>query len=308
MLRLSSYPHAWNARQLRIAIAQLDHIGLGPYLSTKYRIRNAPQRVIFEERLNAHLAELETRCRLKGPAQSGSFLDFLVFPEVFVPRTYLKRLQDLSESLGATIVAGVDYPNDEERDNANECVIIRPWKDPVFYRKITRSQYDAMDETESRRMALQRGTELFRFVNAKGRGFGVLICYDFSHFDLVWELNLRNRNTSLDLVVVVAHNPYGSLYRSCCIADSHRFYQYIALCNVSGYGGSGVFGPLRTRGEPQVLIDAGQGVETIAITEVSLDDLHRARSADDRKLVTGKFMRKSGLFQGRVDFRSPGTI
>lgn len=62
-------------------------------------------------------------------------------------------------------------------------------------------------------MHLQRGSAIIRFVNEAEHGIGVLICYDYSHFDLLWELNLRERNTPLDMVMVVAHNPYSSLYR-----------------------------------------------------------------------------------------------
>jgi predicted amidohydrolase len=303
--RVREIPHAGNADRVRVAVAQLDHIGLSSYLSTMYRIRNAPHRVLFEERLTAHLTELESRCKLLGPGPSGALLDFLVFPEVFVPRTFLGKLQELSERMGTTIVAGVDYPDGSERENANECVIIRPWKPLETYRKITRSQYDAFDEGEQRRLGLQRGTELIRFVNASGSGFGVMICYDFSHLDLLWELNLRDRSEPLELLIVAAHNPYARLYRSCCITDSHRFYQYVVMANVASYGGSGVFGPLRTRGENQLLIDAGQGVETIAITEIDIAGLRKARQSKDDELVKGLFMRRPGVFQSRIDFSLP---
>lgn len=245
------------------------------------------------------LLELEARCRQQGLTTSGSLLDLLVLPEVFVPRSFVGVLQGFSDRSGATVVAGLDYPDGGEEANANECAILRPRQAAVIYRKITRSQYDAHRDDKGARMPMLRGQQLVRFVNHDGRGFGVLICYDFSHFDLMWHLNLSGRATPLDVTVVIAHNPFGDLYRSCCIADSHRFYQYVVMCNVAEYGGSGVFGPLRTSGTRQVLLDAGKGIETLALTELQLTELANARKTEDRGLHDGVFMRRPGVFQTR---------
>jgi predicted amidohydrolase len=287
----------WNTYRPRIAIAQLKHIGLDIYLKTKYRIRQAIECAEFEYRLSMRLLELESRCRSCGKSRFGSSLDFLVFPEVFVPRTFLGTLQGFSDRNGTVIVAGVDYPDGGEEANANECVILRPHLEPQWYRKITRSQYDALLPDRMGRMKMLRGDKLVRFVDEENRGFGVLICYDYSHFDLVHRINLSGRRDPLDLLIVVAHNPFGDLYRACCIADCHRFYQYIVMCNVSEYGGSGVFGPERTKGSRQTLLDAGKEFEAIGVVELDLEALHRARRSTDNDLHDGKFMRRPGIFQ-----------
>jgi len=292
-------PTDWNVENPRVAIAQLNHMGLDAYIQTKYRIRQHKSCGEFEHMLSFKLLDLESRCRHKGPTKSGTLLDLLVFPEVFVPRSFLATLQGFSDRMGAVIVAGLDYPDGGEEENANECAIIRPYESRVIYRKITRSQYDAHRDAKENRMPMLRGKDLVRFVNRDGRGFGVLICYDFSHFDLLWNLNLLGRKWPLDVTVVVAHNPFGELYRSCCIADAHRFYQYVVMCNVSDYGGSGVFGPIRTPGARQVLLEAGKGIETVALAELDLRGLNEARNKTDQLLQTGKFMRRPGVFQTR---------
>jgi predicted amidohydrolase len=297
--QVSDIPTDWNVDKARIAVAQLNHIGLQAYIDSKYRIRNHPTCGNFEYLLLLKLAELETRCRNLGQTDSGSLLDLLAFPEVFIPRSFLGTLQSFSDRMGAIVVAGLDYPDGGEETNANECAVIRPRASPVFYRKITRSQYDAHRDNAGNRMPMRRGHELLRFVNDQGRGFGVLICYDFSHTDLMWNLNLLGREMPLDLTVVVAHNPFGDLYRSCCIADAHRFYQYILMCNVAEYGGSGVFGPVRTSGARQVILDAGKGIEAIALAELNLRDLHESRCSPDQGLHHGDFMRRPGVFQRR---------
>lgn len=282
----------------RVAFAQLHHIGLKAYVETKYRIRKHNDCAEFEEDMRRRLVELEGRCDRFGPARSGAKLDFLTFPEVFVPRSFLPELKEWSDRLGATIVAGIGYPEGGEAENANECVVLRNGVELACYRKVTRSQYDAWRDSKGDRMPMNRGNQLVRFVDPKtGRGFGILICYDFSHGQLLRQLNLEGREVPLDLVLVVAHNPFGELYRACCVADSHRYYQYLMMCNVAQYGGSGVFGPVRTPGARQTLLDCGKGVEALGVEELDLAGLQRARRQTDSDLHKGEFMRRPGIFQ-----------
>jgi predicted amidohydrolase len=292
-------PISWEADQIRVAVAQLNSMPTGTYVDSKYRIRNHPDYKAFKARLRVRLDELKTRCELMAKnAASGNWLDLLVLPEVFIPRPFMEEyLRPLGEHLGATVICGVDYPGEGEAENANECAVLRPGYEPVYYRKVTRSQYDAHSDHHNDRMPMQRGTQLKRFVNKLGRGFGVLICYDFSHLDLMTRLNLHKRAEPLEVVVVVAHNPFGALYRTCCIADSHRFYQYIVMCNVAKYGGSGVYAPCRTQGPRQTLIDLGTGGESIAIATLDLAGLRAARQKCDHDLNEGAFMRRPGIFQ-----------
>ena len=293
---VTDIPTEWNCADPRVAIAQLESMNYAAYYETRYRLRKDPRCGEFEELLQFRLRELELRCQGKERTSSGALLDFLLLPEVFVPRSFLPALQDFSDRMQCIVIAGVDYPDTED---ANECMILQPCRESVTYRKVTRSQYDAKTDGKDGRFPMLRGTKLFRFVSQEGRGFGVLICYDFSHFDLMWKLNLERRTTPLDAIFIVAHNPFGDLYRSCCIADSHRFYQYIVMCNVSTFGGSGIFAPIRTEGARQVLLDAGKGVETIAMGQLRLAKLQESRDARDQDLHEKRFMRRPGVFQRR---------
>jgi predicted amidohydrolase len=291
--------------KIRVAVGQLESMCVKAYVDSRYRIENHADYKDFKKRLNIHLNGLARRCRAMGKTEAGTYLDLLVLPEVFVPRSFAKRkLRNLARDLGAIIVCGVDYPGERDEDNANECAIIRPGERTKYYRKVTRSQYDA--KSQSGRMHMSRGETLYRFVNERGHSFGILICYDFSHLDLITKLNC-NDGDPLDVLVVVAHNPFGQLYRTCCIADSHRFYQFVVMCNIAKYGGSGIYAPVRTEGARQTILDSGKGAESIAIAELDLAELRHARSKTDvelneeasRKQDKGKlsWMRKPGLFQ-----------
>ena len=97
-----------------------------------------------------------------------------------------------------------------------------------------------------------------------------------------------------------ANNPYGSSYRSACIADSNRYYQYVVMSNVAEYGGSGVFAPMRLPGARQVVAEMGKNAEGIMLTDIDLPALRRARAETNANLrMTGRFQCKPGIFGGR---------
>lgn len=279
---------------MRVAVAQLECMSLDAYKTSGYRLAGAEGFSTFVQKLSGWLQHVEFQCDLQR--ERPGKLDLLALPEVFVPRAFLPQLQAFSDRTGAMVVAGVDYPTGH---NANECAILRPRAEAVFYRKITRSQYDGQLPTErGARMEMERGDELMRFVDQQGRAIGVLICYDYSHLDLLARLNLEDREKPLEMVVVVAHNPFGDLYRSSCIADANRFYQYIVMSNVATFGGSGVFGPIRGTGARQVLAEAGKNCEAVLVVDVNLKALEQARARGHKEeLSESDFQRRPGILK-----------
>ncbi len=295
---------------LKVAIVQMQPMSRKAYLENKYRFPRGRERASFCREIATEMEALLARSRSRNGAATDSEIDLVVLPEVFAPRDFAAGyLSDFAHRSGATIVAGLDYPGLEESENANECVIIRPDGADVMYRKITRSQYDAVGADMKSRMMMQRGTELIRFIDKAGVGFGVLICYDYSHLNIMRRINLEGRDHPLDFVIVVANNPFAQLYRACCIADAHRFYQYIVMCNVSEYGGSGMFAPASGSGARQTLGELGKGSVGTIYQTLDLKKLRENRSRSDvvinnraEKHKGGeRFMRRPGIFQFRID-------
>lgn len=285
----------WNSVNPRVAIGQLKSMDVDAYRSSQYRLHRAPGVKAFQDKLLSRLKAFETEL-----AAEKAQLDFLVLPEVFAPRGFASReLTDFARRNRAIVIAGVDYPGESEDDNENSCAIIDRAGHVHWYRKITRSQYDAQTEGAGR-MRMARGDTLYRFENGDGHSFGVLICYDFSHIDLVTALNKAGGGDLLDILFVVAHNPFSTLYRASCIADSHRFYQHVVMCNVADYGGSGVFVPMRRPGPRQVLMEIGIGAEAIGSVCLDLAEVRNARIAPDEALHSKRMMRKPGIFHGRL--------
>lgn len=294
-----------------VGVAQLASAAAEDYSEAGYRLSGSDHLPKLERHLTRwlrHASEVESA--------SGRPLDMLLIPEVFVPRASLGLVQAFARDHRCTVVAGFDYPDDGR--NANECLVIsRDGKTETWYHKITRSQYDGKlpeadqddEEPKRNRLDMVRGDRLVRFHQDGGRSFGVLICYDFSHVGLMQQLNLDGGGEPLDLVAVVAHNPFGTLYRSGCIADAHRYYQYVAMANVATFGGSGIFAPMRRKGPRQVLAEVGVGTEGIAVADLDLRLLAAGRDHgrwtadpedDATKALEKRFMNPSAVTQRRV--------
>lgn len=316
-------------KPLGVAIAQLRSISKEEYVATDYHISASPECDSFERMIESHLTRLEASFGTEHHNRSAP--DLLVFPEVFVPLGFEPRLKEFALKHNTIVVAGIEYDPIANRElvvptvgsdpayvGSNRCRVYVPNRDGVTtcdYTKLTMSQYDAVARQGNEysnaprgHFPLTRGTQLKRFQAGEHFSFGVLICYDLSHADIVQAINTRSVNGSeadpLDLLIVVAHNPYADLYRKCALADCHRYYQYLVLCNVAPYGGSGVFGPMRTRGQRRTLMSAGVGTEGIFQTEVNITDLRLART--DETKIREQYQNTPGLFRERLKFnRTP---
>lgn len=161
---------------------------------------------------------------------------------------------------------------------------------------------------------MTRGQRLVRFTVGDTLSFGVLTCFDFSHVELVHLLNTHGRPprpvavpasgdgqpttgpTPPDLMIVPCFNPFGALYADLARADAHRYYQYVAVCNVAEDGESGVFGPEYTPHPRRTLIQAGKNVATVLRVDLAVGELRTTRdqSSDDEIAKARRAARTDG--------------
>lgn len=304
------YNPSFTNGKVRIGIAHLKSMDKKDYIDNFYHIsasRHVPQ---FIKGIRGHLQRLENQLLIDGKS-----LDFLVFPEVFLPLGLEDDLKQFAKKFNTIVIGGIEYDRQsvsprtpEEAHGSNRCFVYIPTNlGEVYvyvYTKLTRSQYDARTPAREKggelgQFNMDKGNCLLRFSHNSLGQFGVLICYDFSHFDIVHKINRHNTEWPPELLIVVAYNPDSSLYESCCIADSHRFYQYIVMCNVAQYGGSGVFGPIKTPGARQTVLNTGVGAEGISIVFVDLCGLQKARKIKDWS-IGQYFQKKPGIFQNTI--------
>lgn len=292
---------------LQIGVAHLQSMDKEDYIDNYYCISCSKNVPGYITNIKSHLHFLAEKLE-----NTGQRIDFLVFPELFLPLTLEGALKDFARRFNTIIIGGMEFdpqPDDlecpEMAQGVNRCFVYLPTQTGEVrrfqYDKLTRSQYDArtpsVGDSGWGYFKMPRGNHLIRFACGDQWSFAVLICYDYSHFDIIHRLN-RDPAYPMppDMLFIVASNPDSQLYERCCIADSHRFYQYIIMSNVSQYGGSGIFAPIKTPGRRQTLFNSGLGTEAISIAKVAWKDLQAARQTRD--LDTGSyFQNKPGIFQ-----------
>lgn len=321
-VKLENYgyePYAENGK-INIGVAHLKSMNVDDYVDNLYHISASEKASLFIKGVRGHLHQLSTKLNMNEEK-----LDFLVFPEVFLPLGLESDLENFAQKYNTIIICGVEYDRQpieiqtlEDSIGTNRCFIYIPTISGQVHRfeymKLTRSEYDARtppkNEGEDRgKFKMNIGEHLFRFSHPDIGQFGILICYDYSHFDILHKLNRQGIKLPPELLFVISYNPDSNLYESCCIADSHRFYQYIIMCNVAQFGGSGVFGPVKTQGLRQTLLKTGVGSEGISVVSVDLYCLREARKTNDLQIITNmklykkyrklheKFQNKPGIFQ-----------
>jgi predicted amidohydrolase len=307
------YRFSGKLNKVTVTVAQLFAPDMNAYLETSYRpstARDVPGKL----RGKRFISEIRARLREFDRRQAIRKSHFLLLPEVFLPESLENEIRKLVRKHNVIVLSGLEYTpqakpslvGKKHAKGANRSRIYIPAKGSVVertYLKMTRSQYDARwrerGDKEDYPFEMTLGTELLRFKSASGVNFGILVCYDISHFEII---NRINEAGPLDVLFVLSHNPYAELYRNICLASSHRFYQYVVMCNVAEYGGSGVFGPLRTRGTRRTLGYLGQNTEAVIDVGLDIEALRVARRTSDEKLTPEKstFQRKPGRYQIRL--------
>lgn len=318
----------------RLAVAQLHSAGMEAYLQTRY----VPSRTDAGRRVAQHVAHLLASATADSPRSQLAGAELVVFPEVFLPihshvdgKTLDEHLRAYATATGTIVIGGIEYDEAPEQPGANRVRIYAPDRSPLDYVKLTRSQYDARESRDGKigpPFAMSRGDRLLRVTVGDTLSLGLLTCFDFSHIELIHMLNTVERPprqvavsdgtvgtinatgpTPLDLIIVPCFNPFGALYADLARADAHRYYQYIAVCNVADHGESGVFGPEHTSHPRRTLIQAGRNVETILRVDLAIGELRTARDkSSDDEIARARREVRTRTEHARTFHRKPGLL
>ncbi|MDD3022878.1 MAG: hypothetical protein PHE26_03160, partial [Syntrophomonadaceae bacterium] len=164
-----------NEGELSIGIAQLKCMNEEDYINNFYCISCSPNISGFTEEIKTHLEFLS-----KKLDSTGQKLDFLVFPEVFLPLGMEADLKEFARKFNTIIIGGVEYDAQPETlvnpamaHGSNRCFVYIPSPNDEVkrfqYNKMTRSQYDARIPAISEEMpgnfVMDKGSQLIRFSN-----------------------------------------------------------------------------------------------------------------------------------------------
>lgn len=212
--------------------------------------------------------------------------NLILMPELSVPHGYLNDLTILCRSIGAVIVAGLDFEVEKGRVS-NRAVVLIPNSWPDKTRRATSVRKAYFGKT----FFSQGERKLFGSFGYTGKpdpttyildagpfgNIGVAICSDF--FDIERFIIYRGR---IHHLIVISLNRDTNSYYFLAEAISRLVYCNVIICNGGFYGDSLAFSPYKKDHMRTVYRHGGQKLFTTQVISLPVFDLDQAQ----RKIET----------------------
>lgn len=216
--------------------------------------------------------------------------DFILFPELSIPRGFERHLKKSAEKLESIVIAGSDYRIETGVGDAtvvNEALVIVPRK--IRGMKIgTRTQVRRVGKTypafgEKRRLdsigpcgvKFKPDPLVWLFECGNLGNFAIAICYDFMDLDRI--VMYRNR---IQTLFVIAYNRDTSTFDHVAEALSRMVFCNVVICNCGKFGGSHVICPLRDPYKRTIYRKFGQELTSTQIVKLPLQKLVKHQSGE----------------------------
>ena len=213
--------------------------------------------------------------------------NIVLLPELSVPHGYLNNLMSLCRSIGAVVIAGLDFDVVDMRV-CNRAVILIPntWPDVARRSTVVRKAYFGKTYFSSEERDLFRkfnrtpNPDPTTYILDAGPfgNIGVAICSDF--FDIERFIIYRGR---IHHLIVISLNRDTNSYYFLAEAISRLIYCNVIICNGGFYGDSLVFSPYKKDYKRIVYRHGGQNLFTTQVVDLpvfSLDLAQRMQSSD----------------------------
>ncbi|WP_262173789.1 hypothetical protein [Saccharococcus sp. Marseille-Q5394] len=234
------------------------------------------------------------RKALEVAKQDGA--DFLVLPEVSVPRKYLDtHIPEICNEHNLMIIGGVEFyhkytrngkkfiqneafiavPGAEKNSGAKERAMV--WRIPKLYPASVEENF-----IKEEGYHFSPSNKLYLFKSEEYGNWAVLICVDYLNLPIHQILQKK-----VQTLFIVAFNQDLNYYYS--ISDSlHRIlYCNIIVCNVADYGGSHVYTPLRESYLREVMKLHGNKIETAVTVKLPLKIIKEIQNSPREKNFEG---------------------
>jgi predicted amidohydrolase len=230
--------------------------------------------------------------------------DVVILPELSVPRGFISGLANLAESLGALVVAGVDYsPPDRAKKVMNQGILIVPeyWRNRRSTFGTTIRAFGKTYPADKERAGIEelkfsfKGVPTVWVVDGHELGkIGVCICYDL--LDLARLSMYRSRVQHL---FVIAYNQDTTSFHHVAEAAMRTIFCNIVVCNTGKFGGSLAIAPLHDPKRRIIYQHIGSGLFDCQVFELSV------KSLAERQEKAGRDLKWKGLPPG---YHSPVTL
>lgn len=197
-----------------------------------------------------------------------SKVDFLIFPEFYLPVEWLKELLTFARKTKITIVTGLNYvtfDNNESRRAINNVAVIAPFTNGYYENcfLLVREKNDyAPNEKEI--LALKKvkcydqDEPNYQVFYNQGIRYGVFLCFEFT--DIVARALYKNK---VDIIFAPEHNKDTAYFASIIESMTRDLHIFIVQANTSLYGDSRITGPYDRNHRNILQIKGGEDVGII---------------------------------------------
>lgn len=226
--------------------------------------------------------------------------DFVIFPEITIPETYLRtHIPTISREHQFIVIGGLEFHCGERLNGIdyidNEAFVVVPneeregditsattWRIPKLYPAALENKW-----LNDKGYEFHPDYRLYIFKSDTYGNWAVLICVDYLNLPLHEILQGR-----IQTLFVVANNQDLNYYYSMSDALHRVLFCNIVICNMADYGGSHVFTPYRKAHEREVLKIHGNHTDAAITIELPLNALKKVQTGEATQEIQEKFKTK----------------
>lgn len=218
--------------------------------------------------------------------------NFIVFPEMSLPRKYLESYLKKAGEGGVILVGGVENMPDKFRFVSNDVVVsfpCSPFENPMgkyywsfFQSKIFPSskEYNILKKAKYN---FKFGNKMVLFYSTKWNNFSILNCADFLSLELAYFLQ-----GYVQTLIVPSMNYDSDTFNHLSNTYIRQLFCYCVISNNRAYGGSSILAPFRDKAKRNVFSIEGDSVPEFHTTKIYPEEISKIQNENYLKLFNDK--------------------
>ncbi len=271
----------------------LQNIELGDMCETKEKVKIAIANIKLDTKrccFGLKCAEDVTLNRLdliafmdRAYAEGKEKVDFLVFPEFYMPLQWISDVLAFVRKSGITVISGLQYVtyNEQAHNNvalfapvktgrySNAVLMVREKNDyaPMECELLAIEKYKCNDQMKP----------VYQVINSNGIRYGIFLCYEFT--DIVARSLYKD---NVDIIFTPEHNRDTSYFANIIETTARDLHVFIAQANTSIYGDSRITGPYG-RNDRNVMQIKGGDRDDIIVGTIELGKVRKYQQEEKRE-------------------------
>lgn len=210
-------------------------------------------------------------------------VDFLVFPEFYMPLQWVSDILAFVRKSGITVISGLQYVtyNEQAYNNvalfapvktgrySNAVLMVREKNDyaPAECELLAIEKYKCNDQIKP----------VYQVINSKGISYGIFLCYEFT--DIVARSLYKDK---VDIIFAPEHNRDTSYFANIIETTARDLHVFIVQANTSIYGDSRITGPYG-RNDRNVIQIKGGDKDDIIVGTIELGKVRKYQQEEKKE-------------------------